>query len=164
MCAKGFGNPCGHAISATLLASLLIYEFKGPGVALGLAWVSMISWARLLLGVNSLNQIIYGITIGINASCTVFYVFDYKRNVTRHFQKVIRGRKLEEKSVVCTKIFGALSIMVLIYLCIYLGVDIYFNSDKNNAILDNYWSTIKSRCEADTKTKLVDTEKMLFFY
>ena len=115
LCAKGFGNPCGHSISATLFASLLIYEFKGPGIVLGLAWVSMISWARLLLGVNTLNQIIYGITLGINISCTIFYVFDYKRNVTRHFQKVIRGRFLEEKSMVSTKIFGAMAIMVLIY-------------------------------------------------
>lgn len=96
----------------------------------------MISLARLFLGVNSLNQIIYGISLGINLACTVFYVFDYKRNITRHFQKVIRGRILDDKLMIQIKIFGSMSIMVFIYLCILVGVDIYYNNDKNDLMLD----------------------------
>lgn len=148
-----------------MMASLLIYEYKFKGVFLGLIWVIAISFSRLLLGVNTVNQIIFGISIGIWLSVNTFYVFDYKKSLTRHFQKIIRGRYLDENDISNAKIFSLTMSMVIIYLSFYIAVDIYFNSDPHQIdVLNDYFANIQRRCLAETNTNVQTKDKMLYFY
>ena len=79
-----------------IFASLLIHEFKNYGVGLGSFWIMIIAYMRLALALNTLNQIIFGITIGIWLSCFVFFIINFDNKQTFHFQMVIRGRMVQE--------------------------------------------------------------------
>ena len=85
VCSKGFANPCGHSISIAMFASFWAYEFKQYGIVFGFIAVVFFSLGRLILGVNTLNQVIFGLSIGFWLSYMILFTVDYKLRITRHF-------------------------------------------------------------------------------
>jgi len=79
-------------VAATSLAAFFVYEFKHWGLGFGLIYMAIIGYMRLALGLNTLNQILFGTTIGIWLSCFVFHIINFNNNQTFHFQLVTRGR------------------------------------------------------------------------
>jgi membrane-associated phospholipid phosphatase len=96
-CSKEYGNPSGHASASTLFSLFLILDtFHGRPLSsdqqgnplisfrykityflciiLGLYWTISISYCRFLLGAHSLDQIIYGITLGIWEALTAHFL------------------------------------------------------------------------------------------
>ena len=81
-----------------MFACFLIFEFRNLGLFFGIIWIVLISMDQMILGYSALNHVIYGITIGVWISCTILYLIDYDMQITRHFQKLIRGRELPHQS------------------------------------------------------------------
>jgi membrane-associated phospholipid phosphatase len=97
-CSKEFGNPSGHSFSSSLTFSMLFLDiFYGENVfknnlvlnqdnkflkaiffVLGLSWAASIPFSRYLLGVHSLDQVIYGSSLGIWAGLSMhFFLRDH---------------------------------------------------------------------------------------
>ena len=78
-CSAGYGNPSGHSMMAATFAVAVILETfesaKGKTVSrvvicvlVGLlmtAYFILLGWSRLIVGVHSLNQVLYGWILGI---------------------------------------------------------------------------------------------------
>ena len=82
---KGYGNPSGHSfVSTTIylgLAQLIIDYFElgiipSIFIYIGVAiLVLLVNFSRVLLGVHSINQIIFGDTLGFTVFFTIFIIF-----------------------------------------------------------------------------------------
>eukprot|EP00356_Strombidium_inclinatum_P011479 CAMPEP_0170480330 /NCGR_PEP_ID=MMETSP0208-20121228/1212_1 /TAXON_ID=197538 /ORGANISM="Strombidium inclinatum, Strain S3" /LENGTH=154 /DNA_ID=CAMNT_0010752861 /DNA_START=310 /DNA_END=771 /DNA_ORIENTATION=+ len=83
-CSTGFGNPSGHSSASAVIAlTLFLDTFHGythksaisqkfytsaayyGWMLVGLYWAASIPFTRYLMGVHSLNQIVYGSSLGI---------------------------------------------------------------------------------------------------
>ena len=95
-CSKEFGNPSGHSSSACLISVLLYLDigqnlrmvFKIPSLLLSLFWAIGIPFSRYLLGVHSLDQVVYGFTLGLWSGLTMQYVL--KEPIMRHAANIIK--------------------------------------------------------------------------
>lgn len=109
-CSKGFGNPSGHSSAAWSFAIILFLDiFHGMphcknqrrlqdvffpshltylvGLLLALCWVISLPFSRFILGVHSLDQLIYGSSIGLLLGLTMhFFIRDH---LLSHIEKVI---------------------------------------------------------------------------
>ena len=79
--APGYGNPGSDGMAAAIFTSFLTYHAKIPGFLLGLIWIIVVSMNNLTSGITSVNQILFGLQIGIWVSCTIFYIFDFERRI-----------------------------------------------------------------------------------
>lgn len=79
-CSKEFGNPSGHSHSSALIASMLFLDLchtrcqKVIGGSIALFWAAGIPFSRYLLGVHSLDQIVFGSTLGLWSGLTLHFV------------------------------------------------------------------------------------------
>ena len=92
-CSKGFGNPSGHSLAATLSATAIFLDvmhgFTHKGnpsnisrysmvyyilLAFVIFWAGSIPYTRFLMGVHSLDQIVYGATLGVWAALTLHFI------------------------------------------------------------------------------------------
>ena len=79
-CSAAFGNPSGHSSASSLIAFVVFMDvFHGKsdhrkiftklqytlGITLALYWAGTIPYTRFLMGVHSLDQIVYGTSLGI---------------------------------------------------------------------------------------------------
>lgn len=84
-CAQNFANPCSYLVSTTCFTGFLIYEFKYTGLVTGLIWSLLIGIMRMAIGVNTLNQILFGMAIGFWICCVVFFIINFNNQMTLHF-------------------------------------------------------------------------------
>jgi membrane-associated phospholipid phosphatase len=92
-CPTSFGNPSGHSITASMFGIVLfldIFHGKGfegytqstkhsngtylLGVLILLIWVSVIPVSRFILGAHSLDQIVFGFTLGLWAAFVLHFL------------------------------------------------------------------------------------------
>ena len=59
--ANGYGNPGYYTVCASIMAVFLTYEYHVNGFVIGLIWCFLTCLARLALGQNSINQLIFGL-------------------------------------------------------------------------------------------------------
>ena len=78
-CSSEYGNPSGHSMTSAVFAIAMILEAAeavkgtivlrvGLGVLTGLvmtAYFILLGWSRMILGVHSINQVLYGWILGI---------------------------------------------------------------------------------------------------
>jgi membrane-associated phospholipid phosphatase len=89
-CSKEFGNPSGHSSSACLISTLLFLDLgqhfplplRIPALLLALFWAIGIPFSRYLLGVHSLDQVVYGFSLGLWSGLTMHYVL--RETILRH--------------------------------------------------------------------------------
>lgn len=86
-------------INAVIFSAFLIFEYKHWGFGFGSFWILIIGFMRLALGLNTLNQLIFGLTIGIWLSFFVFFIINFDNNQAYHFQLVIRGRVINNNFI-----------------------------------------------------------------
>ena len=72
-------------MAAAIFASLVIKEKQTYGTFFAFLWSSFVFAACLILGTNTLNQIIFGLSLGFWISCTIIFIVDHQSRVTRHF-------------------------------------------------------------------------------
>jgi len=110
-CSKGFGNPSGHSLAATLSAITIFldvmhgYTHKGNPrhtvsrysivyfilLAFALFWAGSIPYTRFLMGVHSLDQIVYGATLGVWAGFTLHFVV--RDNIIKYVDDLIEWQE-----------------------------------------------------------------------
>lgn len=97
-CSTSFGNPSGHSMAASLASTAMFLDvfhgdnqrtFKWPTYILGLFfalfWTFSIPYTRLLMGVHSLNQVIFGLSLGVWSGLFLHFI------VRDHFLKHIEN-------------------------------------------------------------------------
>jgi hypothetical protein len=107
-CSTGFGNPSGHSFASGMIFLIFLDMFHGsplrknreglpntwfiPNILyymvllMAFFWATTIPFSRYVLGVHSLNQILYGSLIGVWSAC--FLHFLVRDNLIRFVQKV----------------------------------------------------------------------------
>ena len=130
ICDGGFGNPSGHSItSAYLYLTLFMYIkeshfLKGKTIAktiiflLFLTYIILIILSRLILGVHSINQVIYGSTLGV-----IVMIFSVHVLKLHQMPIVFYKRLFKEKLI----IFCVTSILILLTITSVLSVIIFNN-------------------------------------
>lgn len=78
---NGYGNPSSFGMSAAVCTVFLTYEFKVKGCFLGLTWSLLVTLSALSSGYNSINQLLFGYTLGVWLACTIIYAVDYDKRV-----------------------------------------------------------------------------------
>ena len=105
-CSTGFGNPSGHSLAATLSSITIFldvmhgYTHKGrPSsisryslvyyllLVIALFWAGSIPYTRFLMGVHSLDQIVYGATLGVWAAFTLHFIV--RDNIIKYIDDLI---------------------------------------------------------------------------
>ena len=104
-CDGTFGNPSGHSfISFFLYLTLLHYVLdhkyiKNKNILkifliiIFLLWTVMVAISRIILGVHSINQILYGGLLGIWVFLCIIYVFRCDKMTARFYRKFYREKK-----------------------------------------------------------------------
>ena len=110
-CSKGFGNPSGHSSAASLIAVTLFLDvFHGSKVGnsivrfyskwtygtylfLSVYWSASIPYSRFLMGVHSLDQIIFGATLGLWGG--FFLHFLVRDNLLNHLELIMPSKSTE---------------------------------------------------------------------
>ena len=131
ICDGGFGNPSGHSItSAYLYLTLFMYiresnYLKGKRIAkiiiflLFLTYIILIVLSRLILGIHSINQVIYGSTLGIIVMVLSVQVFKL------HQMPVVFYKRLFKEKLI---IFCITAILTLLAITSILSVMIFNNN------------------------------------
>ncbi len=108
-CSKGFGNPSGHSSSASLFAIVVFLDyFHGTPIEtvknglpkiqrvnkvfyivcllFSIYWAASIPYSRFLLGAHSLDQVVYGSTLGVWEAFTLHWLV--RDNLIRHMNEI----------------------------------------------------------------------------
>lgn len=117
-------------VASTCFTGFLVFEFKYPGLVGGIFWSLIIAYIRLVIGANTLNQIFFGVSIGIWICCLVFFLINFDKQMTTHFQMIIRGRVLIDDTWIKPWIFASTGFMYLIYSGFYF----YAQYEVNNQV------------------------------
>ena len=97
-CSKSFGSPSGHVSKTILLLVPLVSDVTGFGSFYqGLIFMTAMAviqpFSRMYLGVHSLNQVLFGLTLGLILLTAYRYV--YQKALYRFFWNLlVKGKKL----------------------------------------------------------------------
>jgi membrane-associated phospholipid phosphatase len=120
-CPKDFGNPSGHSFAIFPLYEPLISKYVGFDTY-GLSWTLLVifgfcvPFSRTYLGVHSVNQILFGLTLGITA--TLMYRYGIRLALYKVFARIYK-QKLNGYLV------GILLLHVICYLLPFLFFEMY---------------------------------------
>ena len=142
ICDGGFGNPSGHSITTSFLYLSIFFYYTQAKVTRDkykiliiillfcLFWIVMILLSRIILGMHSVNQVIYGTSLGLIISSFIFIVFKIHQLPVSIYKKFFREKKY---------IYIILSILCVFIIITIANVFIFnkgFDYDKYNDILD----------------------------
>ena len=142
-CDGGFGNPSGHSMMTTYLYLALFVILKDTKyvndrfhvqsilLVISLLWTIVIILSRLYLGVHSVNQVIYGSTLGLAVVLNMYLVFKLHKMPAFFYKRLFKKRKYN------------IIILSLLFLLTFLAIfstfvcNQDFDKNKYNEILDN---------------------------
>ena len=142
ICDGGFGNPSGHSISTSFLyLSLFIYYQQSKTLkdkfiiviiilVFFLFWTIMIILSRLILGMHSVNQVIYGSSLGLIFFALIFIVFKIHQIPVADYKRFFLVKKY---------IYIILAIFCFFIILTFINIPIFntgFDKDKYDALLD----------------------------
>ena len=142
ICDGGFGNPSGHSITTAYLYLTLCLYYKQTKrleknyivliiiLIFCLFWMLMIILSRLILGMHSVNQVIYGSSLGIIIFLLIFIVFEIHRMPVSVYKKFFR-----EKMYIFI-ILGIFAIFIALTIMNNFIFNKNFDKDKYDEILD----------------------------
>ena len=145
ICDGGFGNPSGHSITTTYIyLTLFIYlkesKFLGKNLCVQiiifiifLFWILLIIFSRIILGLHSLNQIIYGSTLGIIVFLFITQVFKLHQMPILYYKKFFKE-----------KIYIIITFSLLLFLSIFTVINKFiFNT---NFEIEKYNNILNEKC------------------
>ena len=101
-CAIEYGNPSGHSVQMACFSFYLFLEYinENPSTTLqkvaGLSMVCiatlLMGLARMLLGLHTFNQILFGISLGLWLGS--FFYFQFGKSLNLHIQNIMEGGAL----------------------------------------------------------------------
>ena len=142
ICDGGFGNPSGHSISTTFLYLSLFIYYKQTKflkdklivviiiLVFCLFWTVMILLSRLILGMHSVNQVIYGTSLGLIFCVLIFIVFKIHQMPVANYKRFFIVKKY---------IYIILAIFCFFIILTFLNIPIFnrgFDKDKYDDLLD----------------------------
>jgi len=142
ICDGGFGNPSGHSITTAYLYLTLCLYYKQTKrleknyiiliiiLIFCLFWMLMIILSRLILGMHSVNQVIYGSSLGVIIFLLIFIVFEIHRMPVSVYKKFFR-----EKMYIFI-ILGIFAIFIALTIMNNFIFNKNFDKDKYDEILD----------------------------
>ena len=103
-CNYGYGNPSGHSLTCiTLYLSLshiLVYYFKIKGITKIIIFLFFIIFSlliiisRVILAAHSVNQVIYGFSLGLGLYYILVHIIGYHKYSSADFFRHIRNKKI----------------------------------------------------------------------
>ena len=142
ICDGGFGNPSGHSVSTSYLYLALFIYYKETKILkkkfiiqmaillFCLGWIIVILLSRIILGVHSINQVIYGGAMGIIISLFFFKIFKLQQMPVSYYKKFYR----ENKYIFIILMLFAVLIAITLMNIFLFNQD--FQKDKYNSIID----------------------------
>ena len=160
VCNSGYGNPSGHSLTSTsyyLTLSHLVtnyyyfYNTKTGKIlkilifVFFIAWIFLILCSRFFLAAHSLNQIIYGFSLGLALYFLVVFILSYHIYNCNQFIKHIK------KNIVII-IYGVLSVALIV-----ISIIVYFVINKDKELENNLNENIFNgdRCKSKKKYKML---------
>ena len=146
ICDGGFGNPSGHSITSTYLYLMLFiylsqtkllykrYIIQTLLFLLLFVWIILIILSRLIIGIHSINQVLYGFTLGLIVVILITVVFKL------HQMPVIYYKKLFKKKIYIIIIFSLMMFLLIISIISYFVFD---NSSK----VKKYEKVLNEKCK-----------------
>lgn len=137
-CSKAFGQPSGHSMAASLIAITLVLDvFHGSNghtfyskpfyyscVAFAVFWATAIPYTRFLMGVHSLDQIVYGSTLGVWAGFTMHFLV--RDHLMEHLEMIIN----HPKTAHIKSLFFVYTFYILASIMTFLKVDSILTPDS----------------------------------
>ena len=105
ICDAGFGNPSGHSMITTYLYLALFIILKDTKyvderfhiqsilLIVSLIWTIAVILSRLILGMHSVNQVIYGATFGLVVVFNMFLVFRLHKMPAFFYKRLFKNIK-----------------------------------------------------------------------
>ena len=146
ICDGGFGNPSGHSISSTYLYLMLFiylsqtkllykrYIIQTLLFLLLLTWIVLIILSRLILGIHSINQVIYGSTLGLIVVLLISVVFKL------HQMPVIYYKKFFKEKIYISIIFS-----LILFLSIFSIISNFVFDNKSE--IRKYEKVLNEKCQ-----------------
>ena len=141
ICDGGFGNPSGHSISSVYLYLTLFiyiretkhmekkYLFQIILFLMFITFIILIILSRLILGIHSINQVIYGSVLGLFTTLMVVYIFKLHQMPIGFYKRLFKEKIL----IFC--ISGILIILELFSILSSLSFNTNFDIEKYEEIL-----------------------------
>lgn len=111
-----FGNPSSNSLPAAVFVMVIMRKKKTKTKTfLSILWIMLQSCSPLFLGINSLSQVLLGLQLGFWISFFMKDVLDYDKNLSHHFQKIIRGYAIKEINRIQLLLLITSSLSIIIY-------------------------------------------------
>ena len=142
ICDGGFGNPSGHSMVNTYLyLSLFVYIkeinilqgkyiFQGFILIFFIVWIFSIIFSRIILGMHSLNQVIYGTSLGL-----IFFLF-FIQVFKLHKMPISYYKKFFKKTSYISYIFLIILLLSILSIINKFAFNNNINLEKYNDILN----------------------------
>jgi membrane-associated phospholipid phosphatase len=156
-CEAGYGNPSGHSLQSTsnflALAQMIIDIFninlkKSIIIYIVVAiLILLINFSRIILGVHSINQIIFGDTLGFSIFFIVFHIIQpHKQGINRFFSKFTNKK------------FHLINIFLFIIISGYIsaGAIVLQREEKNKELKEK----LISYCDKINDNKMLTTDSV----
>ena len=149
ICDGGFGNPSGHSVNTVYLYLALFIILKDTKyvndrfhvqsilLIVSLLWTISIILSRLILGVHSVNQVIYGSTFGLVVVLNMFIVFRLHKMPVFFYKRLFKNIKY---NIIILSLLFLLTIIAIISKFIF-NQD--FNYEYYNKILNDTCDNLK---------------------
>ena len=145
ICDGGFGNPSGHSITSVYLYLMLFVYLKETKCikekcfiqsiifVLCIIWIILIILSRIILGIHSVNQVIYGSTLALIVFSFIIFVFKLHKMPVSYYKKLFKE-----------KIYISIILTLIIFLSIFPIISIFvFNKDFNDG---EYNKILEKKC------------------
>lgn len=139
-CYTQYGMPSGHAMLGIVLLQFVVrffsrvYKFVSNNIALFyvliIALECLVMFSRVILGMHSLNQVLFGLMIGLY-SMVVYYLF-IEKFILKWTLKIFRMQKSSIQLILLASI-SVLSLSISILITLLLR---YNNAEYETQILD----------------------------
>ena len=141
ICDGGFGNPSGHSISSVYLYSTLYvylietkilekkFIIKCLLFIFFATFVILVILSRLILGIHSINQVIYGFALGLFTSLLVVKILKL------HKMPILFYKRLFKEKIIIFCISGILLILEILSILSSISFNANFDYDHYDKIL-----------------------------
>jgi hypothetical protein len=144
-CNYGYGNPSGHSFTSISLylslSHLLVHYFKINGILKILIFILLICFAlliamsRFILAAHSLNQIFFGITLGLGLYFILIHILGYHKYSSVDFLQYIKRKTINYFYYFLH--FALLIFTILVYILI--------NSKDNSDVEKNVFNGVRCK-------------------
>ena len=146
-CEAGYGNPSGHSFESTscfLGFSQAIIDIWELGTfpqiiiyIINAILILLINFSRVILGVHSVNQVIYGDTLGFTVYFIIFQIIKpHKRNAKKFFERFLNLRYI------------MMNIIFFFVILLYIVLGAIFYDREGEKEFEDLKEKLKMFCEA----------------